>query len=284
MEEKKPRKIVRADGTEKSAPAKSTTAKKAAATAAQPAQSSAIGTRIAAFVLWFAGIACEIFAIMILTGKICLAGKITDGSIHDKRVIFLIAALVVDLIVVIIANLLWKKSNLIDPASEANKVKFFLHNNLGVLMSLVAFVPVIVLILRDKKVMNEQTKKFVAIGIIIFALICAVVGIDFNPISAEQKAMQLEEAAAANIDVVYWTTFGHKYHYDPDCQHLKNSSTLYEGSVEEAIQANRTEVCKTCESRLASGELQFAEPVAELTDAEAATENSVQEDVATPVA
>ncbi|MDO4492635.1 MAG: hypothetical protein Q4C53_01975 [Clostridia bacterium] len=262
MEEKKTRKIVRADGSEtKAAPVK-----KAAPQPAKPAEGSATGKRIGAFALWFAGIACEVFAIMVITGKICLAGKVTDGSIHDKRVMFIIAALVVDFIVVLIANQLWKRSNLIDPASEKNKVKFFLHNNLGVLMSLIAFVPIIIFLLKDKKTLNEQTKKFVAIGLIGFALICAVTGIDFNPISAEQKAQQLAEAEAAGLGEVYWTTFGHKYHYDQDCQHIRNSGTLYAGTVEEAIQANRTEVCKTCSARLEAGEIGSQAALPEATE------------------
>lgn len=255
-EEKKTRKIVKADGTETEAPVKKTAPKRAAAKPAAAAvpEGNATGFRIGAFVLWFLGIACEVVAIMILTNKIYLG---------DKQTTWFIAALVADLVFVLVANFLWKKSNRIDPASEANKVKFFLHNNLGVLMSLIAFVPIIILVLKDKKNLDEKTKKFVAIGLIAALLICSVAGIDFNPISKEAKEAQLAEAEALSIGTVYWSTFGHKYHYDPDCQAIKNSDTLYEGSVEQAIQGNRTELCKFCESKYAASAIDVADEAAE---------------------
>ena len=47
------------------------------------------------------------------------------------------------IICLIIGSLLWKKANHIDPASEKNKVKFFLWNNMGLIVAVFAFVPVL---------------------------------------------------------------------------------------------------------------------------------------------
>ena len=76
-------------------------------------------------------------------------------------------------------------------------------------------------------------------------LIAGVASADFNPVSAEQKA----EAEAEITDDVYWTTFGHKYHMDLDCQAIVNSSTVYQGTVTEAIESGRSTLCSFCAKR-----------------------------------
>lgn len=245
MAEKKTRKITRVDGTEKkSAPAKKASTKKAAPTKerkVKPAkekapEGSATGLRVAAFILWFVGIAMEVAAILLLNGTIYLGGN---------ELTWLLVALGVDLVAVVIASQLWKKANRIDPASEKNKVKFFLWNNLGVIMSIIAFLPILILLLKNKD-LDAKTKKIASIVAACALAVSVGTSIDYNPISAEEKTAQMEASEALNIEEVYWSTFGKKYHYDEDCQHIRNSDQLYAGTVEQAVEANRTDLCKTC--------------------------------------
>ena len=73
---------------------------------------------------------------------------------------------------------------------------------------------------------------------------------------AEEDAGKLlrsaEEKAAAEQEItsdVYWTTFGRKYHIDQDCQAITNSSTLYQGTVTEAIENGRASLCAFCAAK-----------------------------------
>ena len=231
-EEKKERKIVKAseDGAKKTESGK--TIKEA-----QPV-GNAGGLRCGAIICWLVAICFEVLGFLMYFGKINISFLPTLAGI--------IAVLVLDLIFVIIGSQLWKKANHIDPASEKNPVKFFLWNNMGVIVCILAFLPYIILILTDKQ--NKLDKKTKAIAVvvgIIALLIGGLASYDWNPISAEQK-----EAAMQTIDGdVYWTPFGKVYHTSADCQHLNNSDTLYEGTVDEAIAANKSRLCKTCADR-----------------------------------
>ena len=69
---------------------------------------------------------------------------------------------------------------------------------------------------------------------------------DYNPVSAEQ--LQTAEATFGE-QLVYWAPFGHVYHTHTDCQSLNQSETLTEGTIEQAVAANRTRLCKFCANR-----------------------------------
>jgi len=197
---------------------------------------SAGGKRLAAVILWLCAIAFEVLAILVLAGKI--------NILSISQWVQLIGFLVLDLICLIIGSLLWKKANHIDPASEKNKVKFFLWNNMGVLVAVFAFVPFIILVLCNKK--NDKKVKTVGLIVAIAALVIgALCSIDYNPVSAEQKAAA-EQTITGNV---YWSPFGHVYHTDSTCQALNQSDTLTMGTVEQAIAANRTRLCKFCAKR-----------------------------------
>ena len=78
---------------------------------------------------------------------------------------------------------------------------------------------------------------------IIALLIGGVASYDFNPVSEEQM-----EAAVTTLGEsdVYWSPFGKVYHTDSECQSLNQTETLTMGTVEQAIAANRTRLCKFC--------------------------------------
>ena len=205
-----------------------------------PEKGNATGYRIGAVAAWLFAIAFEVVAILIAVGKLNLTFMSSTAQ--------LIIAIVLDLALVIVGSLLWKKSNRIDPASEKNKVKFWLWNNMGVIVTVLAFVPFIVIALTNKN--TDKKTKTIAVAVAAIALIIgALVSYDWNPVSSE--ALQAAQNALGDTEV-YWTQNGnsvHKYHIDPDCYHLKNakSDTIYEGTVDQAFAGNATALCKTCQ-------------------------------------
>lgn len=195
------------------------------------------GFRIGAWVLWLVGIAFEVLAILMLNKTMYVA--------PEKFNLFFFGALAVDLVAVVIASQLWKKANHIDPASEANKAKFVLHNNLGVIMSIIAFLPILILLLRNKD-LDKKTKKIASIVAAAALLVAGLSSVDYHPVSQEQLAEAKQEVEQNTDGTVYWTQFGKSYHYDPDCHTIKNSKNVYYGTIEEAFEAKRSDPCDYC--------------------------------------
>lgn len=197
---------------------------------------NATGLRIGAIALWVCAIACEVLAILIAVGKINWTFMATTWQ--------LIIAIVLDLVFVIIGSQLWKKANRISPASKKNKLKFWLWNNMGLIVTVLAFVPLIIILLTNKN-LDKKTKTIATVAAIIALLIGGLASYDWNPVSKEDK----DTAVQYVTDTVYWTPFGTVYHIDEDCFHLNHSDNLTYGTVEEAIAANKSRLCKSCATR-----------------------------------
>ena len=231
--EKKEHKIVSAATGEKTTAA----SVKPAAKQAAPVGNST-GYRIGAIVLWVLAVGFEVLAVLVTFGKIDLKFMPTLWQ--------MIAFLVLDLACLIAGSQLWKKANHINPASEKNKVKFWLWNNMGLIMTIVCFVPFIILLLTNK----NADKKMKVVGVAcaaVMIIIGGLLGYDWNPVSAEQK-----EAAMSAIsgDVLWTNSLGGKvYHTHEDCQALNRTEELVVGTVEQAIAANRTRLCAFCARR-----------------------------------
>ena len=208
---------------------------------AEPVKGSSAGYRAGAIVLWILALACEFAAIMALTKNFTI--RFTQNG-NTNMLILLIGFIVLDFIFAVVAAQLWKKANRIKPMSEKNKFLFYLWNELGVIMACICFIPLIVLLLKSNK-LDKKTKTIVTAVAAAALLIAGVASADFHPVSAEQKA----EAEQEITEDVYWTTFGHKYHLDVDCQAIVNSNTVYEGTVTEAIESGRTAICSFCAKR-----------------------------------
>ena len=210
-----------------------------AETQAQVAQhAKAVGNagskRLAAVILWVVAFVFEILAALVLFGKLNIRFLPT--------LVQLIAFLVLDLVCVIIGSQFWKKANHIKPASKQNKAKFWLWNNMGVIVCIICFLPIVILFLTNKD-LDKKTKAIAVVVAVIALLIGGVCSYDFNPISLE------EQEAAENIlgdGYVYWTQFGKVYHTHEDCSSLNHSDKLIYGTVDEAIAANRTRLCSFC--------------------------------------
>lgn len=210
----------------------------AAGGAAKPAKplGNATGLRVGAIILWVAAIVFEVLAIGAFLGKIDL--------MFCPVLYQAIGFLVLDLVCVIIGSQLWKKANHIKPASEKNPLTFWLWNNLGLIVSVLAFLPLIIIILSNKE-SDKKTKTIATIAAVICLAIGGVTSYDFYPVSAEQQ-----QAAMATITAdVYWTKYGKVYHTHKDCQHLNRTEELIYGSVEQAIAENHVRLCKTCASK-----------------------------------
>ena len=157
------------------------------------------------------------------------------------------------MIFAVIGSLLWKKSNRLDPASEKDKVKFFIQNQLGLIISIIAFLPLVILIFTNKNLSGKQ-KGLVGSIAVVALLIAGVTGIDFNPPSQEQYLEQTQQVESLNdgVNHVYWTKSGQSYHLYQDCSYINTDRTdeIFEGTVAQARELkNITDLCDRCENR-----------------------------------
>jgi len=195
--------------------------------------------RLFSILSWIAAIGLEIGAILMLK-------KVPINTT------WLIVLIVADLVFAVIGNLLWKKANRFDPASEKEKFKFFVQNQLGAIIAVIAFLPLVILIFTNKDLKGKQKGLVGAVGVIAL-LIAGFTGIDFNPPSVEEYAAQtaqVEQLTGQNH--VYWTKSGTKYHLFSDCYHINTKKTeeIFEGTVAQARELkNISELCNTCENR-----------------------------------
>lgn len=209
--------------------------------ASPEAKGKAKQLRLFAFVAWLLAMAGQVFAILKL--------------IHDDTMVQLIVAIVVILALAITGSTLWKKANKLDPASEKDKTRFFIQNQLGAIMGVLAFLPLVILIFTNKE-LSGKTKGITGVIAIAALAIAGISGIDFNPPSIEKYTEEIQAQTDAlkqlNVtDNVYWSRAGNKYHIYQDCQHIRDRE-LSSGTVKESFeQKGLSELCKTCEKRAA---------------------------------
>src|SRR5512143_4064860 len=129
--------------------------------------------RIIAGVLWLLALIGEAYAIF---------GLLRQNPVNMT---LLIVALVVIGVLAVVGDLLWKRANVMDPASTSEPVRFFIQNQLGAIIGVIAFLPMIILIFLNKN-MNAQQKGIAGgIGIVVL-VIAAMMGISFHPPSVQQ--------------------------------------------------------------------------------------------------
>ena len=204
---------------------------------AKPTGNAAL-KRVFAVVFWLLAIAAEVAAIMLLNGYLYIP--------YDLKTL-LIIAIALDLIFVIIGSQFWKKANHINPPSEKNKVWFFLCSQMGLIVAVIAFCPLIVLLLKNKDKLDKKTKVIVTVIAAVALLVAGACSIDYDPVSQESLAEAKSEVSEITDDgTVYWTRYGRSYHCDINCHTLARSSTLYEGTIEEAFAARRNDPCDYC--------------------------------------
>ncbi|WP_107039161.1 hypothetical protein [Brumimicrobium mesophilum] len=209
--------------------------------ASDEAKGKAKQLRMFAILAWILGMGGQIFAIFKL--------------ISNETLTWLIVAIVAILILSITGSLLWKKANKLDPASEKNKTKFFIQNQLGAIMGVLSFLPLVILIFMNKNI-DGKTKGIAGTIAAVALVIAGITGVDFNPPSVEKYTKEINEQTEVvkslnhDTDNVYWTKAGNKYHIEGDCQHIKGRDVINNGTVKESWdQKGISELCKTCEKR-----------------------------------
>lgn len=221
--------------------------------ASDEAKKSAGTKRVVAWILWAVAIIVEAVAIWYLLTQI--GGTNVDGEpIPQPDWIFwaLLGALVVIGALTIVGSQLWKQANQADPASRQEPFKFFVQNQLGAFIPIIAFLPLIIVVLLNKN-LDSRTKAFAG-GLGAVLLVAAVLlGIEYNPNSVEQETEgQIEEEIAnegqideytaivvelIGTDEVAWTPAGRVYHLCTDVSAVNQESAANEirvGSVADA--------------------------------------------------
>ncbi|GAA1569067.1 hypothetical protein [Leucobacter aridicollis] len=238
---------------------------KAAASAESPAAASWTPTATAkakatqfrwiAAILWAIAIALEAVSIFWLLRQREFVGE--DGTLvrnqdtglleqQNATAVFpqwafvtLIIALVVIAALAITGSVLWKKANRLDPARQSETVKFFVQNQLGAIIAIIAFLPLIILIFTNKDMDGKQKGIAGAIGIVL-ALAATALGIDYNPASVEKyDADQSTVIHLLGQDEVVWVDGGSVYHVCENVSDIQTGSDKRTGTTAEAVEAGK---------------------------------------------
>jgi hypothetical protein len=162
--------------------------------ATQGQQSAALRLRIFAALAWIVAIGGEIAGIVMLRQH-----RFDHGNLS-----VLISMLVGIAIFAITGSLMWKAANKNDPARQSDQAKFFFQNQLGAIITLIAFLPLIVLIFMDKD-MDPKNKKVAGVVGAVLAVVATLIGVSWKPPSVEQYTKDMN-ACAAQINAGQPTT------------------------------------------------------------------------------
>ena len=147
--------------------------------------SAATRLRIFAALSWLVAIGGEIAGVVLL-----FQHKFDHGNLA-----LLIGILVGIAIFAIAGNVMWKAANKQDPASKSEPFKFFVQNQLGAIITLIAFLPLLVLIFMDKD-MDPKNKKIAGGVGVVLAVVAALIGVSYHPPSVEQYTQDMNQCAA----------------------------------------------------------------------------------------
>jgi hypothetical protein len=157
--------------------------------ASQDQKGAATRLRIFAFLCWAVAIGGEIAGIYFLK-----QGKFNAGTAADGNLPLLIGILVGIAVFAIAGSMLWKAANRKSPASKADAFGYFFQNQLGAIITLIAFLPLIALIFMDKD-MDPKNKK-IAGGIgAALAVVATMMGVSLKPPSVEQYTEDMNACA-----------------------------------------------------------------------------------------
>jgi len=197
---------------------------------------------------WVLAIAVECLAIFGLLFKPSVS--IDAGDQFETRYPFLgmnlsqnamftwcIVLIVICGVLAVIGSQLWKKANRLDPASTKQPVRFFVQNQLGAIVSMIAFIPLVILVLMSKNLKGAQ--KGIAAGVAVVVLVVAsILSASLNSPSQEQYSQEQAFVIAQNgTDVVYWVKGGSVYHLcqrSSDLARPSKDNQIYSGTVGQA--------------------------------------------------
>lgn len=215
--------------------------------------------RIIAVSLWVLGLVIELVGIfgLLLNDSILVETTSVDDrgvlqvgtSFPTWAFVVLIVLLILDGVAVAIGSILWKRANTLDPASSKDTVRFFVQNQLGAFIPIIAFLPIIILIFLNKEMGKGQKGAAGAVAIVV-ALVASVIGIDFNPSSIEKYTVEKQAVVQLlGSDTVYWSAGGGVYHVCGDVPDLAGS-TVTSGTTADAVAADKPRLTLRIESEL----------------------------------
>jgi hypothetical protein len=189
------------------------------------AKSKATRFRLIAAGLWALAIAGELFGIF----------YVLDQDPVKTWLLIVVIALVGALAMG--GSYLWKKANRLDPASKEDTVRFFVQNQLGAIVTVIAFLPLIVLIFTNKNMDGRQKAIAGTVAIVVMAG-ATLFGVDFDSPSTEQYASEEADVIAiTGENLVFWTKSGEVFHLCEDASAVNLESKdnqIYSGTVADA--------------------------------------------------
>ncbi|MGX5843033.1 hypothetical protein ACWGTI_20140 [Mesorhizobium sp. ArgA1] len=152
--------------------------------ASQGQKAGATRLRLFAALSWIIAIGGEIAGIVLLYKH-----KFDNGNLP-----LLIGILIGIAIFAIAGSMLWKAANRKDPARASDTFRFFVQNQLGAIITLIAFLPLVLLILNDKN-MDPKSKKIAGGVGAVLAVVATLLGVSYQPPSVEQYTQDMNQCA-----------------------------------------------------------------------------------------
>ena len=236
-----------------------------------------------AMALWIIAIASEAVAIFWLLPQRVVVGAdgelVRDpdtGLLQEQGAtvefpqwafVTLLVMLVVIAALAITGSVLWKKANRLDPARRSDKVRFFVQNQLGAIIAIIAFLPLVILIFLNKD-MDKGQKATAGIVGVALAAVAVFFGADFAPPSVEQyTADQSTVIMLLGEDAVTWVDGGAVYHVCDTVSDIQTGSEIKYGTTGEAIDAGKSRLTLKFVSELQKCGLPVPENSDEITEA-----------------
>ncbi|WP_217134399.1 hypothetical protein [Leucobacter chinensis] len=171
----------------------------------------------------------------------------------NEKLWLLLVMLVPIALFAIAGNLMWKKANRLSPASKENAFAFFVQNQLGAIMTVIAFLPLVIFILLDKNMNGKQ--KAVAGGLagLALVLIATLTGIEWDGGPSQEQYAEEENIMLqlTGKDEVFWVKNGSVFHVCetvPDVNKESADGRIFTGSVAEAHEAGKDRLTKRWQS------------------------------------
>lgn len=229
---------------------KAVQAEKPVFTPTPQAKSQATRNRYIALALWFVAIALEVVAIVWLL-RPSFEELAAAHGFPQWRWWTLLGFIAVVGILAIIGSQLWKRANHLDPASNKEPVKFFIQNQLGAFIALVAFLPLIAMIFLNKDMDAKQKGIAGAAGIIV-AIAATALGIDFKPLSQEQVAVESQVVTQlVGQDLVWWSKGGKVVHLCQGASDIAKATTeVSSGPIANALGSGKEGITLNLDTEL----------------------------------
>jgi len=247
------------------------------------ARTTAVRFRWIAGILWFLAIAAEAVAIFWLMRQREVVGaggqlvRDPDSGLLEQSdattrfptwaFITLLVLLVAIAALSITGSVLWKRANRLDPARRSETTRFFVQNQLGAIIAVIAFLPLIVVVLLNKDMSKGQKATAGIVGVVL-AVLATVIGIDFDPPSVEQyTADQSTVIQLLGADEVVWVDGGEVYHVCDEVPAIQTGSEIRTGTTADAVDAGKIRLTLQFASELRTCGLAVPENDEEITAA-----------------